>query len=93
MQSAYAVNVATPGREGSYASAASAAATVGYAVGPVAAVLVFDAFGPTGWMFACLAVTAVAALMALAGTTRRNAVVAPVASEPVASGAGGLPPV
>jgi MFS family permease len=68
VQSAFAADAAAPGHQGSYASTATAAATVGYAVGPAAGALLIAKAGPTGWTLTCLAVAGVAALAAVLGT-------------------------
>jgi len=68
VQSAYAVDVAPKGREGSYASAASAAATVGYAIGPAAGALLLTKLGTSSWTMACLAAAAIAATAATLAT-------------------------
>jgi MFS family permease len=68
VQGAYAVTAASRGRQGSYAATATAAATVGYAIGPAAGALLVVAAGPRCWALASAAVAALAGLAAAAGT-------------------------
>jgi MFS family permease len=77
VQGAFAVTEAPPGRQGSYAATAAAAATVGYAIGPAAGAWLLVAAGPRGWSLTCAAVAALAGLTAAAGKRPDRRIAAP----------------